>query len=298
MPENFLVLRRIKNEMSQKTESTKGYEKTWTFWLLSLLFPQTFRKVVSCEEDRLWPIGLNESHDRILNQLNFSLSHTRHKPSRIDDKRITPNNNLKKILVIPGARTTGQNPFLQDKCPVNNCFFTSNKTEAPNADAVLFNNQWPIPLVKKPKGQIWIVYMLESPANTGFFKSFGNHINITATYRLDSTIVTPYEFFRRNRNESLYQLLPPKRNYASGKTKKVAWFVSHCSTPNNRMQYALELSKYIEVDIYGPCAKLKCPRRSKTCFEKLDTDYKFYLAFENSNCKDYITEKLFWNGLL
>ena len=29
----------------------------------------------------------------------------------------------------------------------------------------------------------------------------------------------------------------------------------------------------------------------------LDTKYKFYLAFENSNCQDYITEKFFVNGL-
>ena len=29
----------------------------------------------------------------------------------------------------------------------------------------------------------------------------------------------------------------------------------------------------------------------------LDTHYKFYLAFENSNCQDYISEKFFVNGL-
>lgn len=33
------------------------------------------------------------------------------------------------------------------------------------------------------------------------------------------------------------------------------------------------------------------------CFDLLNDDYKFYLAFENSNCKNYITEKLFVNAL-
>lgn len=80
--------------------------------------------------------------------------------------------------------------------------------------------------------------------------------------------------------------------------KQVAWFVSNCHPRNQRMHYARELSKYIQVDIYGACGSLRCPRsQSQTCFDMLDEDYKFYLAFENSNCKDYITEKFFVNGL-
>lgn len=79
---------------------------------------------------------------------------------------------------------------------------------------------------------------------------------------------------------------------------KVAWFVSNCSARNNRLQFAHELSKYIEVDIYGACGNLKCSRtNADKCFDILDRDYKFYLAFENSNCRDYITEKFFVNGL-
>lgn len=64
------------------------------------------------------------------------------------------------------------------------------------------------------------------------------------------------------------------------------------------MNYARELGKYINVDIYGACGPHRCPRTSANrCFQLLDEDYKFYLAFENSNCRDYITEKFFVNGL-
>jgi hypothetical protein len=78
----------------------------------------------------------------------------------------------------------------------------------------------------------------------------------------------------------------------------VAWFVSNCHERNNRQKYAKELQKYIPVDIYGKCGTKKCPRSTKTeCYEMLNRDYKFYLAFENANCKDYITEKLFVNSL-
>lgn len=52
------------------------------------------------------------------------------------------------------------------------------------------------------------------------------------------------------------------------------------------------------MDIYGSCGAYKCSRNTADkCFEILDRDYKFYLAFENSNCKDYITEKFFINSL-
>ena len=66
---------------------------------------------------------------------------------------------------------------------------------------------------------------------------------------------------------------------------------------NGRLEYAKELSKYISVDIYGACSNKTCPRSSGRCFDMLNNQYKFYLAFENSNCQDYITEKFFVNGL-
>lgn len=53
-----------------------------------------------------------------------------------------------------------------------------------------------------------------------------------------------------------------------------------------------------QVDIYGRCGTLTCPSANRQdCYNMLNRDYKFYLAFENSNCKNYITEKLFENAL-
>jgi glycoprotein 3-alpha-L-fucosyltransferase len=33
------------------------------------------------------------------------------------------------------------------------------------------------------------------------------------------------------------------------------------------------------------------------CFHELGSRYKFYLALENSDCDDYVTEKVFRNAL-
>ncbi|KAL8580669.1 hypothetical protein ACOMHN_004711 [Nucella lapillus] len=89
----------------------------------------------------------------------------------------------------------------------------------------------------------------------------------------------------------------PKRDLApvvKTKTKMVAWFVSNCHTQSRREDFVLALEEFMSVDVYGACGHLTCEKTElNTCTDMLSRDYYFYLAFENSLCKDYITEKLY-----
>ncbi|KRZ34254.1 Glycoprotein 3-alpha-L-fucosyltransferase A, partial [Trichinella pseudospiralis] len=164
-------------------------------------------------------------------------------------------------------------------CPVNNCKAVSDYRAVNEADAVLFRRRAP-QLTSSHHRQIWIFYSLESPPHSINLKSLNGLVNWTATYRLDSDIVAPYGKF----DKTEVSILPVD---TSRKSKMVAWFVSNCHTNSRRELYVKQLQKYISVDIYGAC----------NCEKILDNDYRFYLSFENSLCKDYITEKYFHNAM-
>ena len=54
------------------------------------------------------------------------------------------------------------------------------------------------------------------------------------------------------------------------------------------------MKKYIQVDVYGKCGDQTCWQGDQnSCYDMLEKDYKFYLSFENSFCRDYATEKFF-----
>jgi len=61
--------------------------------------------------------------------------------------------------------------------------------------------------------------------------------------------------------------------------------------------YVSELRRFIDVDVYGGCGRLRCPTSAaELCLDMLERRYFFYLAFENSLCVDYVTEK-YWRTL-
>ncbi|XP_076439129.1 glycoprotein 3-alpha-L-fucosyltransferase A-like [Babylonia areolata] len=114
--------------------------------------------------------------------------------------------------------------------------------------------------------------------------------NWTMTYRLDSTVFSPYHVL-------VYRGEQKNTNYtqvAVNKEKSAAWFVSNCHTPSKRLAYVQELQKHYPVDIFGRCGPLHCPRiHDSSCLSLLNSTYRFYLSFENALCRDYVTEKFF-----
>lgn len=211
-----------------------------------------------------------------------------------------------KFIYLAGGKNqwyiaAGQSYFFEEKCPVNRCSITYNKNERYKADAIVFSNPGSMPLKpplrRRSYNQIWAMSSLEVPQNTQSPRKYSNFYNWTMTYKRDSTIVTPYfKFLYYDQPLSANKL---NDNLAIGKTKTVAWMVSNCRlVSSGRMTYARKLAKYINVDIYGHCGTKTCKKNEeKKCMEMIKRDYKFYLAFENSKCLNYYTEKIPRNAL-
>ena len=96
---------------------------------------------------------------------------------------------------------------------------------------------------------------------------------------------------------------PPPRLEHKG--APVLMLISNCHDTNNRLDYARELMKEIDVDSFGACLRNRnisevipagpgIGRREEKAY--LLRQYPFVISFENSNEPDYITEKL-WEQL-
>ena len=164
-------------------------------------------------------------------------------------------------------------------CPKSNCAVITNRKSSKVSDAIIFSwqqlrsNGLP-PVLTNQK---WILRNYESPHHSkGWSRLPLKKIDWTMTYRTDSDIFDPYGTFVECNTTW-------KQSHSfENKTKSIAWFVSDCRTPSNREKYVKILKKYIDVDIYGSCGRLKCRRKNPECDEMMAKNYKFYLSFENS----------------
>lgn len=79
------------------------------------------------------------------------------------------------------------------------------------------------------------------------------------------------------------------------KPAAAVWVASNCWTSNARKQLAQQLSDVYKVDIFGKCGDRGVS--TQDLHELLSNNYRYYLSLENSNCDEYITEKVFNNAL-
>ncbi|XP_014970974.3 alpha-(1,3)-fucosyltransferase 4 [Macaca nemestrina] len=147
----------------------------------------------------------------------------------------------------------------------------------------------------RPPGQRWVWMNFESPSHSPGLRSLASNLfNWTLSYRADSDIFVPYGYLypRSHPGDQPSGLAPP----LSRKQGLVAWVVSHWDERQARVRYYHQLSQHVAVDVFGRGG----PGQPVPEIGLLHTvaRYKFYLAFENSQHLDYITEKLWRNSLL
>ena len=218
---------------------------------------------------------------------------------------------------------TGSDVFAQKNCTYTRCEIVDNRWDRPleyyDAIVVVFNDQFtsanqlkmPEFQYKRNQSQRLVFLTQESPmALEPYYNMTGleNFFNWTMTYRSNADIPLLYGRIIPKENaprtpEEISHLREQARtslpsNTVRSRTKSVAWMVSHCDTHSQRETYVEELSKYIDVDIYGNCGYLSCAKHQLhssdlQCYDMLESTYKFYLSFENALCPDYVTEKFF-----
>ncbi|XP_051526639.1 4-galactosyl-N-acetylglucosaminide 3-alpha-L-fucosyltransferase 9-like [Myxocyprinus asiaticus] len=172
---------------------------------------------------------------------------------------------------------------------IQGCRLTDDKDMYNQAHGVLFHLRdisWDLsnmPKLPRPALQKWILFNMESPSNSPKNPKMKDLFNLTSSYRRDSDIPVPYGWLSEATVEEKKYTIPKKE-------KLVCWIVSNYNPSFKRSQYYTELSQYIHVEAYGGHFNR---RISGNEYSNVVSSCKFYLSFENSIHRDYITEKLF-----
>ncbi|XP_075042023.1 3-galactosyl-N-acetylglucosaminide 4-alpha-L-fucosyltransferase FUT3-like [Mixophyes fleayi] len=184
--------------------------------------------------------------------------------------------------------------FPLDRCHIDfgipECKLSVDRRLYSAADAVVIHhgdimyNKKAMPQKPRPYFQRWVWYNMEPPLIISNLDMLDNLFNWTMTFRMDSDIVIPY-----GRTEILKE---PQNFTIPTKSKLVSWVVSSWYPGVRRISYYEELRKHIPIDVYGA----KHMKLKSEDFHSTISQYKFYLSFENSIYRDYITEKLWINA--
>lgn len=178
---------------------------------------------------------------------------------------------------------------------IPHCRLVDERSLFPSADVVVFHNKELVQGTKKlpfdlprPQRQRWAWMSLEGPVYSGNLRKYANVFNMTMSYRRDADITIPYGELRpKEAAEHLVEDVPLNKN------SLVCWVVSNYRSQHKRSHVYKELNETAPVKVYGRWSKT--PLTSRALLPTISRCH-FYLAFENSVSKDYITEKLWRNA--
>ncbi|CAK5123786.1 unnamed protein product [Meloidogyne enterolobii] len=159
-----------------------------------------------------------------------------------------------------------------------------------------YSMQIPYPMdfhLNEISNQIYALFNLESPYN---FNSDAypskDFFNLTISYLAQdkNNLHAPYGALHKIDKKLKTEDIWTETEKVRKKTKLAIAIISNCNAISARDLYIQELSKYINLTLYGNCYNKSC---DKNCYENELDSHFFYLAFENSVCRHYVTEK-FW----
>jgi len=249
------------------------------------------------------PINLSYKHFQVkINNKLYPTHYQLYRNKSINFKCLNKSKTIKKILLWTKFYNSYNDyyygfgeikPFINNGCPITKCEIHNNKSNLNQSDLVIFYMVDQIEQIPKFKlnNQRWIFQMYESPSIYRDFSEYKNFFNLTSTYKLNSHFSNPYESnanMRWERNINYDSTI----DFFSKKKYLVSAVISNCANGKHRIDYINEMKNFIQIDVYGKCGRKKCPL-NEDCKAFISKEYKFYLAFENSVCTDYITEKFF-----
>lgn len=184
-----------------------------------------------------------------------------------------------------------------DKClemyNISRCFLTDNTSTFSAADVVVFHHQELskglslLPLhLNRPASQRWVWLSMEPPVNNANLTLFNGLFNWTMSYRHDADISIPYGKTLQGGDDLSYPA-------AANRSCLVSWVVSRYRPHQARAGVYQSLKKHIPIEVYGMWNKK--PLSNKKLLPTI-AKCLFYLAFENSEATDYISEKLWRNA--
>ncbi|KAM9602080.1 alpha-(1,3)-fucosyltransferase 4 [Morphnus guianensis] len=176
---------------------------------------------------------------------------------------------------------------------ITGCRLSADRSRYGEAQAVLFHHRdlalhgaqgLPRGPPPRPPRQLWVWMNFESPSHSPGLRGLAGLFNWTMSYRRDSDVFVPYGH--------LYAPPAPRPFVLPRKTRLVAWVVSNWNEEHARVRYYRQLKEHLAVDVYGA----RGLALAEGGVVETVSAYKFYLAFENSQHTDYITEKLWRNA--